>query len=107
MVTRLRARARVGRDAFTALSDPTRRAIVELLWAGEVMTAGAIAARFPRLSRTAVSKHLRVLKVAGVVAVRAHGRERWYSIDTRALGDVDAWIERYRASWQRRLAVVA
>ena len=107
MVTRLRRRGRSSLDAFAALADPTRRAIVELLWAGEELTAGAIAERFPRLTRTAVSKHLRVLRTAGVAVARAEGRTRRYALDTRSLGAIDAWCERYRASWQRRLAVVA
>ncbi len=93
-------------DPFPALADGTRRQILELLWSGEELSAGAIARRFPRLSRPAVSKHLAVLRGAGLVRVRRRGRRRYYGLDGRALLDVDAWIERYRASWQRRLFVL-
>jgi DNA-binding transcriptional ArsR family regulator len=105
MVTRLRRpRARV--DAFDALADPTRRAIVERLCSGEELSAGALAGAFPRMSRPAVSKHLGVLRAAGVVRARTDGRRRLYALDARGVAEIDAWLERYRATWQRRFVVL-
>jgi DNA-binding transcriptional ArsR family regulator len=53
-----------------------------------------------------VSKHLRILLGAGVVRARSQGRRRLYALDARGVADVDAWIERYRATWQRRFTVL-
>ncbi|HYY53929.1 MAG TPA: metalloregulator ArsR/SmtB family transcription factor [Candidatus Dormibacteraeota bacterium] len=106
MVTPIRRRSRTRVDAFGALADPTRRAIVELLWFGGEATAGAIAAAFPRISRPAVSRHLRRLREARVLRARGEGRRRLYSLDARGIDDLDAWVERYRATWQRRFTVL-
>jgi DNA-binding transcriptional ArsR family regulator len=67
-------------DPFAAVGDPNRRAIVELLTAGD-RSVGEIADRLP-ISRPAVSRHLRLLKEAGLVADRAEGTRRLYSLDT-------------------------
>ena len=79
---------------FAALADPVRREIVELLAGGEV-TAGAIADRFP-VSRPAVSRHLRVLREAGLVRATERGRERVYRLDRAPLAELDRWLEGYR-----------
>jgi DNA-binding transcriptional ArsR family regulator len=67
-------------DPFAAVGDPNRRAIIELLTAGD-RSVGEIADRLP-ISRPAVSRHLRLLKEAGLVADRAEGTRRLYSLDT-------------------------
>ena len=77
-----------------ALADPVRRAIVERLADGEV-GAGEIAAAFP-ISRPAISRHLRVLREAGLVRSRVAGRQRIYALDRRPLAELDAWLERFR-----------
>ena len=87
--------------ALAALSDPTRRRIVELLAEGE-REAGAIAAEFP-VSRPAVSRHLRVLREAGLVRARADAQRRVYSLDPAPLAEVDEWLARYRSFWTNRL----
>jgi DNA-binding transcriptional ArsR family regulator len=87
--------------AFRALADPTRRALLDLLADGP-LRVHEMAARFP-VSRPAISKHLRLLREAGLVTERKEGRESWYSLDAVPLADVDAWIEKYRAMWQSRL----
>ena len=92
--------------SFEAVADSTRRRIIELLWTGDELTAGTIALAFPRISRPAVSKHLRVLRAAGVVRARSDGRRRLYSLDARGIADLDSWLERYRATWQRRFTVL-
>lgn len=77
-----------------ALADPVRRQIVELLAAGE-MGAGEIAARFP-VSRPAVSRHLRVLREAGLVADEVRAQRRVYRLERGPLAQVDAWLDRFR-----------
>ena len=78
-----------------ALADPVRREIVERLAGGD-RGAGDIARAFPTISRPAVSRHLRVLREAGLVTSRVAGQERIYALDRRPLGELDAWLERFR-----------
>ena len=88
-------------EALAAVADPTRRQLLELLVDGEV-TAGELAAAFP-VSRPAVSRHLRVLREAGLVRVRSDGRRRLYALDPRPLRELDAWLDPYRRLWSQRL----
>lgn len=68
------------------------------------LTAGAIAARFPRISRAAVSKHLRVLRQARLVKARERGRERHYSLDPRPLGEIYRdWLSSFAPYWEESL----
>jgi DNA-binding transcriptional ArsR family regulator len=87
--------------AFEALGDPTRRRIVELV-AERERSAGEIAAAFS-ISRPGVSKHLRVLREEGIVRAREAGTRRLYSLEPRALDEVDDWVERCRSFWTNRL----
>jgi DNA-binding transcriptional ArsR family regulator len=86
---------------FSAIADPTRRAILDSLRAGE-RSAGAIAGDY-RVSRPAISKHLRVLREAGLVHERRESRLRLYSIRPAPLREVDHWIDGYRMLWAARL----
>lgn len=79
---------------FAALADPLRREVVELLADGPV-GAGEIAARFP-VSRPAVSRHLRLLREAGLVRSEVRGQSRVYALDRAALAELDRWLERFR-----------
>jgi DNA-binding transcriptional ArsR family regulator len=88
-------------EALAALSDPIRREVLALLAAGE-MAAGDLAARFP-VSRPAVSRHLRVLREAGLVRARTEGKRRLYALDPRPLRELDDWLEPYRELWAQRL----
>jgi len=88
-------------NALTALSDPTRLRIVELL-AEDERTAGEIASHFPT-SRPGISRHLRVLREQGLVQARGEGRRRIYSLDPEPLAQLDAWLARYRGFWANRL----
>jgi DNA-binding transcriptional ArsR family regulator len=82
------------KDAFGALADPTRRAILELLREEPGLAAGAIAARFPKVSRPAISKHLGVLRRARLVRAREVGREWRYTVDARPLAEIYLeWLE--------------
>ena len=86
---------------FAALADPTRRRLLELLAAGE-RSAGELADEFA-ISRPGVSRHLRVLREAGLVRIRDDGPRRLYSVDPGPLDEVDAWLDRWRGFWARRL----
>lgn len=88
-------------DVFTALADPTRRSIVEMLTHGE-LEAGAIARRFD-ISRPAVSRHLRMLRESDLVGARKEGTRRLYRLQGHALAEVATWAERQRAFWSARL----
>ena len=88
-------------EALAALADPTRRQIVALLAAGE-RGAGELAGHFP-VTRPAISRHLRVLREAGLVQVRAEGQRRVYALDPRPLAELDEWLAPYRRLWAQRL----
>jgi DNA-binding transcriptional ArsR family regulator len=85
---------------FGALADPTRRAILERLVAGEA-TVGELGAPF-RMSQPAVSKHLKVLEAAGLVSRRRRGTANLSRLEPEALREADDWLERYRQAWEER-----
>ena len=87
--------------AYAALAEPHRREILDLLRDGE-RSVNDLVARL-KLSQPGVSKHLRVLRDAGLVDVRAEGRRRWYGLRAQPLAEVDEWLEPYRAYWSGRL----
>jgi DNA-binding transcriptional ArsR family regulator len=84
-----------------ALADESRRTVLEIL-RDHPATAGELAAALP-IARPGVSRHLRVLREAGLVEVRAQAQQRIYSVRAEPLAEVDAWLESYRALWQGRL----
>ena len=86
---------------FRAISDPTRRAILDLL-REDGLPVQEIAADFA-VSRPAISQHLRVLRDASLVRERRDGRRRIYTLNAAPLARVDAWLRSYRASWERNL----
>ena len=88
------------RDVFQAIADPNRRAILSLL-ARQRMTLNGVADNF-RISRPAVSKHIRILKECGLVVVIPQGRERYCEARFDKLGEVADWIEQYRQLWEAR-----
>ena len=85
-------------DAFDALSDPTRRAILDFLARSGEVTAGAIADAVDEVGRTAVSSHLRVLRTCGLVDERRQGRYRYYEL--AADGPVFIAFSFYIHSWK-------
>jgi DNA-binding transcriptional ArsR family regulator len=93
--------ARRNANVFGAVADPTRRAILDLLRRRE-LTAGELAARFP-VSRPAVSRHLRVLRGAGLVQETRSSQSRIYSLNPAPLMEVDRWLRGYRTFWGARL----
>jgi DNA-binding transcriptional ArsR family regulator len=87
--------------AYAALAEPHRREILDLLRVGE-RSVTELVDRLP-LSQPGVSKHLKVLREAGLVAARADGKHRRYVLRPEPLAEVDAWLEPYRAFWSGRL----
>ena len=89
------------RDVFAALEDPTRRRILTLL-ADDDMPVGELTGHF-RISRPAVSRHLRVLRESGLVLEKRVGRERVYSLRAKPLQEVRMWIAQFDRFWAVRL----
>jgi DNA-binding transcriptional ArsR family regulator len=88
-------------STFEVLAEPQRRRILDLLREGE-RPVGALVERLT-LSQPAVSKHLRVLKNAGLVEVRQDAQRRWYRLRPEPLAEIDAWLAPYRRLWAARL----
>lgn len=88
-------------DTFALLAEPNRRRIVELLQGGE-RAVGELVEGLGS-SQPGVSKHLRVLREAGLVAVRRAGQRRLYSVRPERLQELDEWLEPYRLLWSGRL----
>lgn len=106
-MTNVRKRLRLGRpaaDVFHAVADPTRRRLLDRLTRGE-SHVNALAQPF-RMSRPAVSQHLRILRDAGLVAVRRRGRERLYRLEARRLREVYDWVTHYERFWKQTLAAL-
>jgi len=91
-------------DVFRAVSDPTRREMLDLLRRGE-RTASELAEPFD-MSQPAASQHLKVLREAGVVRVRKDGRQRIYRLDPAPLREVFEWSQYYERFWKQRLAAL-
>lgn len=88
------------RDVFQAIADPNRRAILGLL-AKQRLTLNGVAENF-RISRPAVSKHIRILKECGLVIVTRQGREQYCDVRFDKLQEVTDWVEKYRQMWAGR-----
>lgn len=86
---------------FFALADPARLDIVRRLAAGP-QTAGQLAEPY-KVSRPAISRHLRVLREAGIATAEVRGREWWYSLDTRGLEDAESWLDEVQKMWGEAL----
>jgi DNA-binding transcriptional ArsR family regulator len=84
-----------------ALADQSRRIMLETLTGGPA-SVGELAALLP-ITRPGVSRHLRVLREAGLVEVRQEAQRRVYSLRLEPLAEVDEWLGRYRALWEQRL----
>lgn len=88
-------------DVFHAVADPTRRRLLDRLARSE-SPVNALAAPF-RMSRPAVSQHLRILRDAGLVTVRRSGRARLYRLEARRLREVYDWVAHYERFWKQKL----
>jgi len=90
------------RDVFQAIADPNRRAILGLL-AQQRLTLNGVAENF-RISRPAVSRHIKILKECGLVVVIPQGRERYVEARFEKLSEVNDWLEQYRQLWEARFS---
>ena len=88
-------------STWSALADPKRRAALELLLE-RPRTVGELVERLG-LSQPGTSKHLRVLREAGLVQVRTDAQRRVYALNPRPLAELDAWLEPYRRVWSESL----
>jgi DNA-binding transcriptional ArsR family regulator len=86
---------------FEVVAEPRRRRILDLIRAGECCVGELVAAL--SLSQPTVSKHLRVLREAGLVQVRADEQRRLYRLTPGPLRELDAWLAPYRAAWPQNL----
>lgn len=88
-------------DVFSAVADPTRRAILDLLRKGPA-PVNDLAAGF-RVSRPAISKHLRVLRSARLVREKREGRQRIYQLEPERIQEVAKWADEYRRFWKHNI----
>jgi DNA-binding transcriptional ArsR family regulator len=93
--------ARPNPQGLRSLADESRRTLLEALSSGPA-SAGELAALVP-IARPGVSRHLRVLREAGLVEVRREAQRRVYGLRPEPLAEVDEWLGRYRALWEQRL----
>lgn len=88
-------------DIFTVLGEPTRRTIVELLAERGALPATEIGSKF-NASPPAISQHLKVLREAKVVQVEKRGQQRIYSMNPRAIQEVEEWTQKTKQMWEKR-----
>jgi DNA-binding transcriptional ArsR family regulator len=86
---------------FDVVAEPTRRRILDLLRDGERPVTELV--QLLSMSQPGVSKHLRVLRDAGLVQVRQDAQRRWYQLDAAPLAEIDEWLAPYRQFWSGRL----
>ncbi len=91
-------------DVFHAISDPTRRALLDLVAQSE-QPVKTLAQAFA-MSRPAISQHLRILKQAGLVVERRVGREHLYRLQAIPLQEVSDWVQHYERFWRERLELL-
>lgn len=92
-------------DVFQAIADPTRRSLLELLGSHPELPVTSISGRYD-MSRTAVSKHLRILSEAGLVKERKVGRETRYRLDPEPLQELKTWLGYYERFWENKLSML-
>jgi DNA-binding transcriptional ArsR family regulator len=88
-------------DAFSALAEPTRRSIIEMLARQGRLSASDISARFP-VSAPAISQHLKVLREARLVRVEKQAQRRIYEINPDAMIELEQWARKMRELWDER-----
>lgn len=89
------------RDVFQAIADPVRREIIELLSEDE-LTVNAVADQF-KISRPAISKHIKILEECALISIQQFGRERICKIEPRNLIPAFMWIDQYRKLWEDQI----
>jgi len=96
-------RTRPTRDVYDAIADPTRRKLLRLLADSEEIPLHELTAQF-QMGRTAVSKHLAILKEASLVIDRKVGRETRYRLNANPLKEIQDWVSFYEGFWKERIA---
>ncbi len=86
---------------FNTLADPMRLRIVEALRGGERAVSELV--ERVEIRQSGVSRHLRILHDAGFVSVRPDGAKRYYALRPEPFDELDAWVSRFRATWEKRL----
>lgn len=89
------------RDVFQAIADPTRRDIISLI-ATRHLNLNTIAGEF-KISRPAISKHIRILHECGLIVIRKEGRERYCEAKLSSLHEVAGWVAQYKQFWELKL----
>lgn len=92
-------------DAFTALADPTRRSIIEMVARRGELTATDISDRF-NVSPPAISQHLKVLRKVKLLRMEKRAQRRIYSIDTVGIEEIEDWLSRMRTMWNERFGAL-
>ena len=92
-------------DMFVALSDPTRRAILELLAGCGELTATVIYGHFP-VSPQAISQHLKVLREAKLVVMEKHAQQHLYRLNPQTLSQFETWVQQTRQRWEERFSAL-
>lgn len=93
-----------GDELFRVLADPTRRRILDLLAERRTLTVGQLAAEFPDLVPSGISKHLMVLRAANLVTAKREGRHQLYRVNGEGLSEaLLPWLARYEAYWTTSL----
>ncbi len=95
-------RAATTTDAFNAIAEPRRRAIIDVLADGRTHAVGEVVRRL-RLPQPAVSKHLGVLRAVGIVSASRQGRHRLYRLNAREIKPVHDWVKMYEHFWAHQL----
>jgi DNA-binding transcriptional ArsR family regulator len=90
-------------DIFTALAEPTRRTIIEMLAERGELSAGDIGDKF-HSSPPAISQHLKVLREAKIVRMEKRSRQRIYQLDPRAMQELEQWMKRTTEMWDERFS---
>ncbi|MFJ3389385.1 MULTISPECIES: ArsR/SmtB family transcription factor [unclassified Lysinibacillus] len=91
------------RDVYAAIADPTRRQLIRLLADAEELPLHELTSQF-QMGRTAVSKHLAILKDADLVIARRVGRETRYRLNAKPLQEIQDWVSYYEGFWKERMA---
>ena len=95
-------RAATTTDAFNAIAEPRRRAILNVLADGRAHRVGEVVEQL-RMAQPAVSKHLGVLRRVGIVSVSKQGKHRLYRLNAKALRPVHDWVKTYERFWTQQL----
>ncbi len=89
------------RDVFQAIADPTRRKILNIV-SHKALNLNSVAEQF-KVSRPAISKHIKILTECGLIVVKQQGRERFCEAKLKKLNEVSDWVEQYRKFWDQKL----